>query len=387
MAEPGFPWLSRAHDVEKQQDPPVSSVRDFEAEGARKTSSEAAGKPFTIDGILEKHHFIRHASLHKKHHGSVELRPSAQPYAPRQSSVNTNSAAPAVRTIPPWIRSAEEDDLLPDVSNPHSALIAQHNYSPSLARKPLLGSREQRQDATPFFNSQSPPRNSRWVTFGKPSAYPRENFTGEKVSPQWINQQWGDYSQPWLANRDEGDDEDGNGRYHAFRRKREVWYKRSQYTILRNPFIPLVFRFIVFIFTLTALGLGASIYEISGREQTANYQGGPSAEMAIIVDAIAIVYLGYITYDEYFSKPLGLRSARAKVRLILLDIFFIVFQTSNLSLAFESMSNDSGACKNGADPNTDFTLPSICSRTEALAAVLLISLIAWLMTFSISVFR
>lgn len=110
--------------------------------------------------------------------------------------------------------------------------------------------------------------------------------------------------------------------------------------------------------------------------------------MAIIVDAVALVYLVYITYDEYTGKPLGLRSPKAKMRLILLDIFFIVFDSANLSLAFASLSDVQGSCINSVinhhlDPKND----AICSRQTALASVLLIALIAWLLTFTISVFR
>ena len=96
--------------------------------------------------------------------------------------------------------------------------------------------------------------------------------------------------------------------------------------------------------------------------------------MAIIVDVVAMLYLLYITYDEYTGKPLGLRSAKSKMRLIFLDLFFIVFDSANLSLAFEAIGY--GDC-----------VQQICSRQKALASVLLIALIAWLLTFAISVLR
>lgn len=119
-----------------------------------------------------------------------------------------------------------------------------------------------------------------------------------------------------------------------------------------------------------------------------SHRQGPSALMAIIVDAVALVYLIYITWDEYTSKPLGLRSPSAKARLILLDIFFIVFDSANLSLAFASLSEVTGSCTEAEvnqtiDPRND----SICVRQKALASVLLVALLAWLTTFSISVLR
>ena len=51
-----------------------------------------------------------------------------------------------------------------------------------------------------------------------------------------------------------------------------------------------------------------------------------------------------------------------------------VFDSANLSLAFE------GVRGGGCDDQT-------CNRQKALASVLLIALIAWLLTFSISVMR
>ena len=104
--------------------------------------------------------------------------------------------------------------------------------------------------------------------------------------------------------------------------------------------------------------------------------------MAIIVDAVALVYILYITYDEYTGKPLGLRSAKSKMRLIFLDLFFIVFDSANLSLAFEALSDNPGSCQSGTQHNL-----SICNQQRALASVLMVALIAWLMTFSISVLR
>lgn len=109
--------------------------------------------------------------------------------------------------------------------------------------------------------------------------------------------------------------------------------------------------------------------------------------MAVIVDAIAIIYTIYITYDEYFSKPLGLRRARSKVRLVLLDLFFVVFQSANLALSFESLAVDEGACQIGETPATSVRFDRVCDRAQALSGVLVVSLTAWLLTFSVSVLR
>lgn len=146
--------------------------------------------------------------------------------------------------------------------------------------------------------------------------------------------------------------------------------------------IPLVIRTIVWIFSLAALALGSSIRRLTSDNKGPTEKiNGPSPNIAIIVDAIALVYILYITYDEYTGKPLGLRSARAKMRLIFLDLFFIVFDSANLSLAFEAVSHSEQECTTHKLGHT------LCHQQQALASVLLIALISWLLTFSISVLR
>ncbi len=149
--------------------------------------------------------------------------------------------------------------------------------------------------------------------------------------------------------------------------------------------IPLVFRMAVFTFSAVALALGGAIHHQS---ELHRFSQAPSTLMAIIVDAVAMIYILYITYDEYTGKPLGLRPAKAKLRVILLDLFFIVFQSANLSLAFQTLSDADGVCKPDKIRNlSDATNARVCSKQKALASVLLIALIAWLNTFCVSVLR
>ncbi|KAL2813695.1 hypothetical protein BJX63DRAFT_393722 [Aspergillus granulosus] len=294
------------------------------------------------------------------------------------------------RTLPAWIRSFEypEDDidieatatsrLLP--TQPNDAFVAQHNHSPYSTSKPGLASSSTRGDS---WEEDNILRESRWKSFSKTMAYPREHGLEEKlVTPEWLNQNHGDYSQPWRGQL--GPDEDTEDPLKK-KRRREIWFKRFHNTLLQSPIVPLIIRLTVWSFSLTALALGGTIQRLS---ENFPHPQGPSALMAIIVDAVALVYLIYITWDEYTAKPLGLRSPSAKARLILLDLFFIVFDSANLSLAFESLSSAEGACtvaeinQTVAPKNDD-----ICDRQIALASVLLIALIAWLITFSISVLR
>ena len=274
-----------------------------------------------------------------------------------------------------------------------SAQIAQHNSSPSAKQKQRIEPGRlydpQRDSTPPTFDGSLGKTASRWRAFANASAYPVVPATGgEHVSEDWLVENGVDYSRPWLAGADDGDLEKHGGSIFRNKARRNVWYKRIQHTILRSPLVPLAIRLVVWNFSLIAMALGASIYHQNGEHPDPLFRGSPSSLMAIIVDSVALVYLVYITYDEYTGKPLGLRPAKAKLRLIFLDLFFIVFTSANLSLAFEALSDGLGDCKQvGTKKEEMQVLFSICGQQKALASVLLVELIAWLLTFAISVLR
>lgn len=271
-------------------------------------------------------------------------------------------------------------DSLPHI--PAGAIIAQHNGSTAAAYQQRAQSRgrlyDHEREWTLSAKDALPESGSRWRAFASSSAYPITSAEGgEIVSEEWLQQNGPDYSRPWLAGASDGDPEKDPAGLYRFRTKRRAWYIRAQRTVLRNPIVPMVIRMNVWFFSAVALALACSIHHITDKSREEKSQktinATPSTNMAIVVDAVALVYLLYITYDEYSGKPLGLRPARAKMRLIFLDLFFIVFDSANLSLAFEAIE---GSCQ-----------PQICDQQRALASVLLIALIAWLLTFSISVMR
>lgn len=288
----------------------------------------------------------------------------------------------------------DKDGDLPDSSSnslpfiPPIAKVACHNNSPSAKQKnkadPPKGKvfDSQREWITPTPRAPFSEDAPKWRDFARGSPYlidPDEE--GEIVTEAWLIQNGGDYSRPWLATSENGDIDSDVAHFFQFRAQRKVWWKRLQRTVLHSPIIPLVFRTIVWCFSLVALALGSSIRKKANDSSGRDLISSPSPNMAIIVDAIALVYIFYITYDEYSGKPLGLRSAKAKMRLIFLDLFFIVFDSANLSLAFGAVIDSDVSCNLGVLDR------AICRRQTALASVLLIALIAWLLTFSISVLR
>jgi hypothetical protein len=146
--------------------------------------------------------------------------------------------------------------------------------------------------------------------------------------------------------------------------------------------MPLIFRLLVLTFSAIALALGGSIFQ--HLHSDSRCEKGASTYMAIIVDVVAIIYTLYITIDEYRSPPIGIRPSSAKLRLTLLDLLFIVFAAANLSLAFQAVDDPQWICHNSG---TCSVKDHVCEDQKALASVLLITLIAWLNTFIVTLIR
>jgi hypothetical protein len=153
-------------------------------------------------------------------------------------------------------------------------------------------------------------------------------------------------------------------------------YKRIWRLILRHPLVPLAFRLTVLLTSIVALALSARIFEIEEHGGLSRQSAERTQSLvAIVVDTIAVPYIGYMTWDEYTGKPLGLRQATAKISLVLMDLFFIIFKSASTTLAFETLVNH-----NSFDSQTN-------QYSRALAAFQTVSLISWSFTFTVNVFR
>ncbi|GAB1316727.1 Regulator of phospholipase D SRF1 [Madurella fahalii] len=322
----------------------------------------------------------------------------------------------APRSLPPWIDSYEvrygtptEDQLRAINSPPPRTLPAQHNHSPSQVNRrvskdgfvydgqAVLGldtkrrSRARlrklvmRKDAAErgrkwdHLRSAEPvivPRYSRanpdtpWRSYLQSSRYGRlPNEEAEIVDPEVLEK-----LQPGFSNAvgtPRLPDTTGRGPTRTRR-----LYKRLWRLILRHPLVPLVFRLTVLLTSIVALALSARIFQLEehggvDRQSSERTQ----ALVAIVVDTIAVPYIGYMTWDEYTGRPLGLRSATAKISLVLMDLFFIIFKSASTALAFEAL-----VYHNSLDLQTS-------QYSQALAAFQTVSLIAWSFTFTVNVFR
>lgn len=183
----------------------------------------------------------------------------------------------------------------------------------------------------------------------------------EKLQPNFHRPALGAYNQQEAA--------------RASRRRRAAApYKRIWDLFLRHSLSPLLFRLIVMVTSILALGIAGRIYYLEDVEQKDSAERTQSV-VAIVVDCVAIPYIGYMIWDEYTGKPLGLRSAVSKMSLILLDLFFIIFKSASTALAFESLVYH------------NVTETTVRQLAKALATFMLVALISWTMTFTVNIFR
>lgn len=153
-------------------------------------------------------------------------------------------------------------------------------------------------------------------------------------------------------------------------------YKRGWKMIIRHSLVPLALRLAVMLTSIVALGVSGSMLRRLRNDPDRGTESG-QAIAAVIVDSIAIPYIAFMLKDEYMGKPLGLRPASAKIGLILLDLFFIVFKSASTALAFEVLIHH----------NINDDDPEMRQLSKALTAFMFIGLVAWMSNFTINIFR
>ncbi|CAD6501231.1 BgTH12-01484 [Blumeria graminis f. sp. triticale] len=337
--------------------------------------------------------------------------------------INHKAVHQDVRALPSWIKTYEEDDDSPfsntaatQINPPSRTHIADHHYttgegSRRVSQDGYIDTHEdtskimnEKKSETGFFSGyREPVKGRKWdhardgepviVQAGVPNntmpwrtyitkSIPKvaSDEEGTIVDEGFLLQQTPGYMTPWRGDLENANDpETLSGLLHS-KRQRKTLMKRIRHHLLMHPLVPLLFRITVLATSVNALGIATSVHHLSKKY---HYEQTPSSTMAIMVDVIAIPYILYITWDEYTGKPLGLRSPGAKIRLVLLDLFFIIFESANLALAFGALTSDNGSCQDSMN-GTNYI---ICNRVKALCGILMVALYAWSITFAISIFR
>ncbi|KAF1850631.1 uncharacterized protein K460DRAFT_361388 [Cucurbitaria berberidis CBS 394.84] len=336
------------------------------------------------------------AAVRKSHSHSISSTPRTLASSNRSESAENREKQRAVRTLPSWVQSADEDENVDATSlllprTPTSARPASHHYMPTpKSNVPGRKFDHAREGAPVTLSTPMSDSASKWKVFAQSSTNDHTDrpisSRGHVVDDNWMKDNLPDLETKWepIDNQDQEETLKGYWLFSPTKRKRKIL--RFHRTVMNHPMVPAVIRMVVLTFSILALALAGAIYH---KSDSANCLNNSSTWMAILVDVVAICYTLYITYDEYTSKPLGLRSHNAKMSLIFLDLAFIVFESANLSLAFQALTDDKWACQDSPEdigqacPYTR----AICVRQKALTATLLIALLAWIGTFTISTLR
>lgn len=338
------------------------------------------------------------AAVRKSHSQSISSTPRtlASSKGTSSTAADNRERQRAARSLPPWVQSADEDEIA-DVTSlllprtPTSIRPASHNYMPTpKSNVPGRKFDHAREGAPVTLTTPFNENASKWKQFAAASNYETHDrpisSRGQIVDDDWMAANLPDLEKPWKPLDEEEKDEKIKGFWMFSPAKRRRKLERFHRTIMNHPMVPAVVRCVVLTFSILALSLAGAIFH---KSDSVDCDNNSSTWMAIIVDVVAIIYTVYITYDEYTSKPLGLRSHNAKMSLIFLDLAFIVFESANLSLAFQALTDEKWACRDPAEPQASYCPYNrpICRRQKALTATLLIALLAWLATFSISTLR
>ncbi|CAI8496407.1 unnamed protein product [Hanseniaspora opuntiae] len=185
-------------------------------------------------------------------------------------------------------------------------------------------------------------------------------------------------------------------------RKKTELFPRIEKILFQNRYLPLLCRFMIVVLCTVALSLSARIYINSkshyfGRDldepltaELKKYTMGqqPSTIMAMVINTISILFEVYVAVNEFNGEPIGLRNPLGKLRLLLLDLFFIIFFSANLSIAFGSMFDDDWVCIGGYPSNKSSPKVNyICRKQRTLSSFLFLILCAWVITFTVSITR
>lgn len=220
------------------------------------------------------------------------------------------------------------------------------------------------------YGPQASPAATAWRHFLQSSVYGHaENEESEVVDPEFLDRLQPGFNQPFEKALHPHDPK------ILKQRRRKTFWQRLWRILLRHPLVPLLFRLGVIVASLISLAIAVAIFK---HESVVDEESAEKTQsvVAIVIDVVAVPYIGYMLWDEYTGKPLGLRPTNQKIALILLDLFFIIFKSASTALAFESLVYHN---------NREEDL--IKRLSSALAAFMFIGLLSWTMNFTVNVFR
>lgn len=181
----------------------------------------------------------------------------------------------------------------------------------------------------------------------------------------------------------------------------KTWYDAWKNFLVHNPFVPLLFRLINIAFTSATLAVAIKLLVIL-RSEGANDAVGASPLLAIIFAPLTLVHVGFQIWLEYFGRPIGLWTVQSKLSYTVVELVFICLWSSELSLTFDNYFTSTLVCVNYGSPyvgpretpadqpsplNNPGRKPYICRLQGSLIGLVFVSLLAYLIVLTVSLFR
>lgn len=253
------------------------------------------------------------------------LLPSQQSHASSSTAAETNHHHHQPNSLPPWIHVNDEGapflqpaPILPNTRHykvppkyqPGRKLDAYRDAEPGLLSAPIAD------------------HQVRWIPFMQSGPNPSEH-QGIIRSDSWMRENVPIFDRGWQEEDEMMPDSNRprglpgllfRGKWLISPERQERSVRLFWRLLLKNAFVPLVFRVFVLAFSCAALGVASTILKTVNRVNDDNdvyNQCAPRAStyMGIIVPAVAIPYIFYVTIDEYTSRPCVCRSPTQFVTL------------------------------------------------------------------------
>lgn len=168
--------------------------------------------------------------------------------------------------------------------------------------------------------------------------------------------------------------------------KFSLWRPKLMDVFFSSQYLVLTLRSIVVLLCICTIVLVTQILgdinNDNGRNPMALLLQRSNLIMNLYINSLAIVYNTYISFDEFTGKPLGLRSPISKIRLILIDLLFIIFENTNFCFSFNSFTNNRRICGNNSG-----VILLICQRQRVLTILIFVLELLWITIFAISITR
>uniref|UniRef100_V5ENM9 Uncharacterized protein n=2 Tax=Kalmanozyma brasiliensis (strain GHG001) TaxID=1365824 RepID=V5ENM9_KALBG len=181
----------------------------------------------------------------------------------------------------------------------------------------------------------------------------------------------------------------------------KTWFEAWKNFLIHNPFVPLLFRLINVAFTAATLAVAIKLLIIL-RSEGANDAVGASPLLAIIFAPLSLVHVGFQIWLEYFGRPIGLWTVQSKLSYTVVELVFICLWSAELALTFDNYFTSTLVCVSFGSPyvgprekpsdrpsplNNPGREPYICRLQGSLIGLAFVSLLAYLIVLTVSLFR